>query len=82
MSAYNDAGASVEHPARECRCCRMPVPFGKLACAEHWRMLPQPLQLAIISTYSRHAMRDYVANVKQADKIWQAAGLWKQGVPS
>jgi hypothetical protein len=73
---------SEDNPARECRCCRKPVPYGKLACNEHWRMLPQPLRLAIISTYGRSAWRDYTANVRQADKLWQDAGLWRPGVPT
>jgi hypothetical protein len=70
-----------ELPRRECRCCRKPVPFGRLACKEHWAMLPHPLRLAIISTYGKHAWASYTENVREADKLWQAAGLWKPGVP-
>lgn len=70
-----------ENPPRECRCCRNPVPYGRLACPRHWKMLPQPLRLAIISTYNGRKWRDYVANVKQADKIWQDMGIWRPGIP-
>ena len=73
---------SDDNPPRECRCCRKPVPYGKLACPEHWGLLPQPLRLAIISTYGKQAWRDYAANVREADKLWQNAGLWKPGVPT
>lgn len=71
-----------DNPPRECRCCRAPVPYGKLACPAHWKLLPQPLRLAIISTYGKRAWRDYAANVREADKLWQAAGIWKPGVPA
>lgn len=71
-----------ETPSRECRCCRKPVRYGQLACLPHWKMLPDPLRLAIISTYANRAWQDYAVNVRQADKIWQAAGIWRAGVPS
>lgn len=44
-------------------------------------MLPRPLKDAIFDTYKRHDMRAYAANIGEADKIWQAAGIWKPGVP-
>lgn len=67
--------------ARECRCCRTPLPNRRLACREHWFMLPQPLRLAIVSTYGKRAWRAYAENVRQADKLWQDAGLWRPGAP-
>lgn len=77
-----DTGQSLDNPPRECRCCRKSVPYGQLACRVHWRMLPEPLRLAIISTYGKRYWRAYAENVRQADKLWQDAGLWKPGVPS
>jgi hypothetical protein len=71
-----------ETPRRECRCCRIEVPYGKLACDTHWRMIPQPLRLAIISTYGKRDWKAYAANVREADKLWQAAGFWLAGAPS
>lgn len=65
----------------ECRCCRKPIDRSRLACPPHWAMLPKPLKDAIYQTYSRRDMRAYAANVSEADKIWQDAGLWKPGVP-
>lgn len=70
-----------DNPRRECRCCRIEVPYGRLACKEHWFMLPVPLRLAIISTYSKKKWKAYADNVKQADELWQKAGLWRKGVP-
>ena len=70
-----------DNPPRECRCCRRPVPYGMLACNEHWKLLPQPLRLAIVSTYGKCAWKAYAENVRQADKLWQDAGLWKAGEP-
>jgi len=71
---------SDDNPPRECRCCRKPVPYGRLACTAHWKMLPTPLRLAIISTYGGREWKAYAENVRQADKLWQDAGLWKPGV--
>ena len=64
----------------ECRCCRKPIDRRYLACWPHWRMLPKPLKDAIFATVNTDK-RAYVKNVEQADAIWQAAGIWKPGVP-
>jgi hypothetical protein len=66
---------------RECRCCRIGIPAGRLACAPHWRMLPAPLKAAISETYRRRDFKAYVKNVDEADRLWQEAGLWKPPVP-
>ncbi|WP_157951661.1 hypothetical protein PCC82_04645 [Agrobacterium deltaense] len=65
----------------ECRCCRKPISRSQLACPPHWAMLPKPLKDAIRETYLRKAWREYAANVTQADRIWQDAGIWKPPVP-
>lgn len=65
----------------ECRCCRKPIDRSRLACPPHWAMLPAPLKGAIVSTYRDRNMTAYAANVGEADRIWQAAGLWKPPVP-
>lgn len=65
----------------ECRCCRKPISRSQLACPPHWAMLPRPLKEAIRQTYTKRAWREYAANVTEADKIWQEAGLWKPPVP-
>jgi hypothetical protein len=65
----------------ECRCCRKPIDRSRLACPPHWSMLPKPLRDAILDTYNTGPMKAYCANVGEADKIWKAAGLWRQGVP-
>lgn len=65
----------------ECRCCRKPIPRSRLACPPHWALLPVPLKRAISQTYQDREWRAYAANVTEADKIWQAAGLWKPPVP-
>lgn len=65
----------------ECRCCRKPIDRSRLACPPHWAMLPKLLKDAIYQTYSNGEWRAYAANVTEADKIWQTAGLWKPPVP-
>lgn len=65
----------------ECRCCRKPIDRSRLACPPHWAMLPKPLKDAITQTYRAREFRVYAKNVGEADKIWQAAGIWKPGVP-
>lgn len=65
----------------ECRCCRKPIDRSQLACPPHWAMLPKPLKDAILQTYRARKFRTYAKNVDEADLIWQAAGLWKPGVP-
>lgn len=65
----------------ECRCCRKPIARSTLACQPHWAMLPKPLKDAILQTYRARQYRVYAQNVGEADKIWQAAGLWRPGVP-
>lgn len=65
----------------ECRCCRKPIDRSRLACPPHWAMLPKPLKDAILATYRARQFRVYAENVGEADKIWQAAGLWKPPVP-
>jgi hypothetical protein len=65
----------------ECRCCRKPIPRSQLACPPHWAMLPRPLKAAIMETYRAREWRAYVKNVDEADLLWQAAGIWKPGVP-
>lgn len=65
----------------ECRCCRKPIDRSRLACPPHWAMLPKPLKDAIFATHRAREWRAYAANVTEADKIWQAEGIWKQGVP-
>lgn len=72
----------LDKPYRECRCCRSPVPYGQLACRPHWKILPEPLRLAIISEYGKRHWKAYAVNVREADKIWQAAGIWKAGEPA
>lgn len=66
---------------RECRCCRIPVPSGRLACGPHWKMLPEPIKSAVLQTYRDKLWRAYALNVRAADAFWQARGLWKPGVP-
>jgi hypothetical protein len=66
----------------QCRCCRKTIADGLLACKEHWFMLPKRLRAAIYETYRSGNPRAHAENVSQADKLWQAAGLWKPGVPS
>lgn len=66
---------------RECRCCRIPIPAGRLARPEHWKMLPGPIQSAILQTHKDRLWRAYVLNVTAADTFWQAKGIWKPGIP-
>ena len=56
----------------ECRCCHEPIAHGNLACPQHWRMLPKPLRDAINATYQKRMWRAYVANVREADRFWEA----------
>jgi hypothetical protein len=66
---------------RECRCCRKRIPAGRLACPEHWRMLPAPIKSAITQTYRDRMWRAYVLNVTAADTFWQSKGIWSPPVP-
>lgn len=66
----------------ECRACRCIIPRGRLACKEHWAMLPADLRSAIVETYhNRGQMREYTRLVTQADGIWKEAGVWLPGIP-
>jgi hypothetical protein len=62
---------------RTCRCCGTPITIGMLACRNHWFMLPTPLREAILTTYRAHDRASYAANVREADRLWQRAGVWK-----
>jgi len=66
---------------RECRCCRIPIGPGKLACRQHWFMLPIELRRAITHTYLAHKMRAYVENVTEAERIWKEQGVWRGAAP-
>jgi hypothetical protein len=66
---------------RECRCCRMPIPTGKLACGKHWFMLDLKLRRDINMAWQSHDHDAYVHAVRRADAAWQEAGLWKAGNP-
>lgn len=66
---------------RECRACRCAIPAGRLACLEHWRMLPARIRYAITFSYKTHRWADYAYNVATADDIWREAEVWKPGVP-
>lgn len=44
-------------------------------------MLPKPLKDAIYETYRARQFRTYATHVGEADKIWQAEGIWKPPVP-
>ncbi len=64
---------------RECRCCRSPISVGMLACRNHWFMLPVPLRDAILLAYRGGDHGAYVANVREADRLWREAGVWRPG---
>lgn len=66
---------------RECRACRCIVPNGRLACSEHWRMLPKWLRDGIMMAYRSRAMRQYTSLIEDADLIWKDAGVWRPGIP-
>lgn len=69
-----------DNPERECRCCRKPVDHGLLACFNHWMRLPTDLRASIRQEYKAKRWREYAAEVRKADAIWQALGIWKPGV--
>jgi hypothetical protein len=68
----------------QCRCCRKPVPLGKLACPPHWKMLPSALRSDILKTYGgpqRDLLR-YADHIREADAFWQSRNIWKPARPS
>ena len=69
----------AERP-RECRACRCLIPKGRLACADHWKMLPKYLRGGIANAYRAHAWQQYAGLVEEADEIWKAAGVWRPGI--
>jgi hypothetical protein len=62
---------------RNCRCCGAEVRVGMLACRNHWFILPRPLRDAILTTYRGGDKPAYVANVREADKVWAELGVGK-----
>lgn len=69
---------------RECRCCRTPVPAGRLACHAHWFALPPMLRQRIMAAYRGGVgvtTKEYVAAIASADEVWKHKGLWKPGTP-
>lgn len=65
----------------ECRCCRKPIDRSRLACSEHWDLLPQHLKTMIRDKFERQDWMAYSRLVAAADEVWQDLGLWKPGVP-
>jgi len=60
----------------ECRCCRMPVATGMLACKPHWYMLPQSLRNNIWRTYREGHTLEYAGYVRKADEVWKFKGAF------
>ena len=55
-------------------------PADLLACFTHWTMLPTDLRASIRYHYRAKSWRTYAEQVRKADALWQAAGIWKPGV--
>ena len=53
-------------------CCRRMVPYHLLMCAEHWRLVPQPLQKRVNDTFRNGATESYHAAVSEAKKAVRA----------
>jgi hypothetical protein len=66
----------TDDAARQCRCCRVSIRVGMLACRNHWFMLPVELRDAILVTYRGGDREAYVANVHEADRLWLEAGVF------
>jgi hypothetical protein len=65
-------------PPRQCRCCQAPILTGMLACRKHWYALPLVLRNAILLSYRGSDREAYVAHVREAERVWQELGVWRE----
>jgi hypothetical protein len=64
--------------ARRCVCCGDAVATRSIpACWDHWRLLPEDLQSAIIKTTGLGRLAEYGRHLLEAIRIWRRAGAWR-----
>jgi len=63
---------------RQCRCCRVPIAVGMLACRKHWYDLPRQVRERVLHTHRVGDRPSYVAAVRDADQVWRDLGVWQE----
>jgi hypothetical protein len=73
-----DRITSLVRRERICPCCGEPTPSPSMpACWSHWKLLPEDLQIELITTHSRCELLKYADALSRSIKVWKELKAWK-----